>query len=1250
MVAIKSHIVVLLLAVLQLAHAFDVGIGKRWLSASMVGRDALTGDQWMQLYKRITLSEEEEENEELDEASYESSHEGLYSERVQQVDDLATTIAKYVQIAPNDEEHNELCFVLNGKKYSKSDDSFYLKTSELESQARIFDSEVLDEKEIAIGSNNTAPIIVLYGCETDEEFDDFNLNLFNEAKFGKIRLTWRPTCTVGEEPEYATSATLSDKNWNQKSNVHFTIEDNNLKIKNPVTLKYLDQKELEDLDIKFTALLLQKYRQDDDFDSFFDYFKNLSDNFPAVAPKIASREDIDTELARILAHTFEKRKVSHELLGLYVNGQQRRLTELDETTLPFILAKEWSRVKTLEEKLSSFPGADLDQFLKYFTVGYSYTAFFDKNRYDFYRAPGFSEAVIFFNDFENDELYENLPRNNQAFLEPSSFEPIPNIRQNWNDLLFYINFDDPKQLEENGAVGSLLEALEQMKTGYPIRLGLVPFSARGSNAVVDQIYLLKSKSSNSLPQIIDYLRSLIRNPEDIDSEGKEETIESKEYLERFRINDTVIAMNGVVLPFEPKAWKIHTSRILTADINYLKTELRAIKDESTLSVRQMLHHRSKNLKNPVYLPNRMMDETFTRMNNVVLKELTNRVISYFNPNQKIPIHTVTLVDDFNSESALGKIKALLKNTHNSVGFRLIHVGEVTNFWNEFKLKFSTGKIPVIKSPNTSKVFDSSQIMSTLQSWLPDISMSALRNPFAVINGKFINTNDDLHNVELWHNILVHHSSRTLDVLNTLYQIGAIREDLKSPSAIEELTAAVIKYVHHGSLFLDNGIPYTTESSMPRVSLSELEKQTITKPLNQSAVTVTLLLDPVEERTQRLLYLSSLLKDLPFVKTEIVLVPTTNLTLNPVHRFYDSSKTILGDEFTTEIEYPHNIKPDSKSILIEAHVFDESAEVSIDTIDGEPGVCLQLVDRSGAVIDKGISMKSFGYVQLSLPGLMKGLKVESCDAQYQVTAFSSMGEANYVETESFDVSNTLPTQIQVKVRKSSIEPIVYQDDGLHALVVIHDGKENAAMNKMEKIVRQAGNKVMFYILAQNIDRVSHILPPSLEFQIIDYAWPLWLRPQRFRAKELEAKSILLLDVIIPKDVDQLVVISLDDDADDEIPWNDISSLSDAVFYLKQTETQADSYWNFGYWKKYLEKYNLPFYDLFSSYVINMKKLREIDAGTTLRLHYHLLSKSFISLDNFRSDLVNSIQLKVPISTLENRHDDEDYDEFYEQDEL
>lgn len=1247
MVLFRLRIVFLLLTVLHITQAFNEGIGKRWLSASLVDYDALSTDQWMQLYRKITLSDEEEDEEdEDDDEGIEESISSASAEKVQQVEGLSGAISKYVQIAPIDDEFKETCFVLNGKIYSKSDDSFYFKTSELDAQALVPDFDVLKDREIAIGTNASAPIVVLYGCETDLEFADFNRNLYNEAKFGKIRMTWRPTCIIGDTPEYALSATLSDKNWDQKANVHLVIDDSDLKIKDPVKLKYLDQKELEDLDMKFTALLLEKFNEDHDFDSFFEYFKSLSYNFPAVAPVIASEDNIDTTPAKNIVKDFNKRKISHELLGLYINGQQWRLSELDETTLPAILAKEWSRVNDLKEKLSKFPGAELENFLKYFTVGYSYTAYFDKNRYDFYRTPGFSETVVFFNNFEKDELYKDLPEDNMAFLEPSDFEPIPSIKQNWNELIFFINFDDMTQFKDDGAVGSLLQAIDQMETGYPIRLGLIPFSSSGSNSVVDMIYKLKSESDKPLQSIIDYLRTLIGHSEKIQPQTKHKGSAYDEYLERFKIADTCIAMNGVLLPFQAKAWKIHTSRILSADIEYLKSELQALGDSSNLSVRQLLHHRSLTLKNPVYIPNRMLDETFTRVNNRALHVLGSRTIIFSDPNQKTsPIHTITLVDDFNSYSAVQKIRALLRNNHKSVSFRLVHVGDLSKSWDNFKMEFSTGKLSGKIASKTTVNFIVDPFLNVLSSWLPDISIKALRKPFAVINGKFFNTDDDLYSVELWHNILVHHSSRTLDVLKTLHHIGALDENIMNPSAIEELTAAVIKYVHHGYLVLNNGIPYTTESSMPRVSLSELEEYTITSRSDQSVINVTLLLDPVEERTQRLLYLSSLLKDLPFVKTEVALVPTANLTLNPVHRFYNASTGISDNGFLSEFDYPHNINPDDKSIIIEAHVFDEGDDVSIDTIDGLAGVCLQLMDNAGNFIDKGLSMKSFGYVQLSLPSLQKGLKLESCDSSYEITALSTMAEANYIEVESFDVDNSLPTQIHVKVRKTTAEIMNEKDDRVNVMVVVHDGQESVAVKRIERVKKEIGDKAKFYILAQRPKLIVREMPASVDYHLLTYTWPLWLRPQRFSAKELEAKSILLLDTMVPKNVDYLVVLSLTDDSSDTIPWNDIASFSDAVFYLKPAKTKEGSYWNFGYWKKYLQKYDLPFYDLSSSYIINMKKWREIDAGTSLRLHYHLLSKSFISLNNFRADLVNSIQLKVPIAPLE-----EHTDELFEQDEL
>ena len=1228
-----SQVVVIILFLLHATRGLEIGVSKLWLSTSIVGRETLSDTQWMNLYHDLIFGEEDadEEYDFIDDGDENKSTDLDSSNQVQSIRDLLYVIAEHEDFAPYDEKYNETCLILNHKKYSKSDDSFYFKTSELEAQAAMGDFELLAENEITIGTNSSAPIVILYGCETDLEFDDFNRNLFNEAKFGKIRMVWRPTCAIGEKSTYAYSETIPEALWGKEVKLENKIDIAGKKLPTVAKLEFLNQQQLEKLDIKFTALLLQKYEELNDFEKFFEYFKTLVSNFPAIAPIIAAKSDIDTASAEALYNKFKERQISHELLGLYVNGQQWRLTELDEVTLPKIIAEEYTKTNDLKEKLQNFGDVNLEKFLRYLTVGYSFTSFFDKNRYDFYRVPGFSEAVIFFNDFEKDKMYEKLPDQNDAFLEPSDFEPIPNIRQNWNELIFIINLDDPQSFEEYGAVNAFLEALEQMKTGYPVRLGLIPFSAQRSNHAVNQLYELKSKPG-SLKKVKTYLKKLVRKPEIITKTTDEKSDQCNDFLERFKISNTVVVMNGVILPFQQKAWKIHTSRILFDDIEYLKREVRSMAKRNDLSVRQILHHRSLTIRNTNYLPNRMLDESFTRINNAALGELGERMIFYAGSKKPSPIHTVTIVDDFNAEGAIQKLEALLKNNHKGVAIRLVHMGALTKQWKIIRTEFSSGRLPNRKSYNKNCAFQSESYLNDLKSWLPDVPIDALRKPFVVINGKFFNTDQDLSSVELWHNILVQHSSKTLDTLNTLYRIGNLGSSEVDTSHIEELTASVIKYVYHSVLVFDNGIPYTTEASLPRVSLFELGDQMIKKAVEYPVVNITLLLDPAEERTQRLLYLTSLIKDLPFVKTEFALIPTSNLTMNPIYRFYNTSVETKKGRFESEIEHPHNFKADSDSIILEAHVFDENDEVSVNSVEGVPNVCIKLVDSEGNVIDKAISMTSFGYTQLSIPHFMRGMTIQSCDSEYTVTSFSTAGTSNYIESKQIDVTNTLPTKVYVKVKKTTNESTVLDDSKVNIMMVIHDGQESLAVAKIAKIKKESQDKMKFYILAKNPKLLAKIIPKSTDYELLNYAWPLWLRPQRFSEQELEAKSILLLDTILPKSIQKLVFISLKDDSLDNISLNDLSKYSEGVFYLREAKTEHDSYWKSGYWKTYLEKYDLPFYNLSASYVVNMQQLRRLDAASTLRLHYHLLSKSFTSLMNFKSDLLNSIQLKIPIISL------------------
>lgn len=82
-------------------------------------------------------------------------------------------------------------------------------------------------------------------------------------------------------------------------------------------------------------------------------------------------------------------------------------------------------------------------------------------------------------------------------------------------------------------------------------------------------------------------------------------------------------------------------------------------------------------------------------------------------------------------------------------------------------------------------------------------------------------------------------------------------------------------------------------------------------------------------------------------------------------------------------------------------------------------------------------------------------------------------------------------------------------------------------------------------------------------------------------------------------------------------------------------KGNGYWNEGYWKKMLQDNGLSFYSIEPIFVINIKRIRELNAGDKLRLHYQRLSTDVNSLLNIDQDLINNLQIEVPLGTLKGK---------------
>lgn len=1209
--------ILLVLLLVSLRVCCAISIAGQWLSVSILGKGILDADEWLQAYEQLVT--EESEYDEVD-------------NKVTNLLEMAKITAEFLEFDSN-VEFEGTSFVLNGKQYTDSDSSFYLKSSELNAQSLIADNDIVLPDEIVLGVNAQAPIIVFYGCETDDDFFDFNQNLLTEAQSGKIRLLWRPTCSLSSDPKFASFNSLTKGSWNQTFKVQ-PDSDFGLGIEEACTAKLLDEEELNELDLKLTALLFKLYKETEDFDRLYQSFRTIVDMFPIFAPAISSA-NLDLQISTDTREMLLQKGVNYDSLGLYVNGQLWRLSQLNEISLPFIIAKEWSRINHLNEVLRKYNNSIISSnLLNSFSKSSIKTLQnLQPNRYDFHRVPGFSESIIYFNDIEKDKEYKSLSENITVVFDKTDYGELPAIKQNWNEVIFVIDFDNLNDEISNEALEGLIRALGVVENGYPQRIGLLPLFRGISNPLVSEIYHLKAKK-RGIRKIKNYLSDISTKSKDIKSET--ETIQTdlpdiKGILKKFSINETSIIVNGIITPFRKNTWHYYITTIIKHDVALLKNELKKHSPRNAISLRGILHLNSLTDRDSQYMPDHFEDVTFTRMNNTILSQLTERIVEYVADTRYNSLHTISIIHDFSTSQGLKTIQNLIAVSYKGIKLRLIHSGSLDKKWIKLQQQILTGQIQSRLDTYDEISYNAHDIVSSLSLWLPDLSMAFFNEPFAVINGKVFNIKDEI-DTGLWENIIRQQAERTIDLVTCLHLLDGLNINEKvNPNFIEELSASLSELFYQSSVLFKNGLSYTSESTLPRLNIDEILSgvSKITLHKEKSVVNLTLILDPVEERTQRLLYLADFVKDLPFVQVAIILLPTEELKVNPIHRFYDQNTPVEGPGLTNEVDYPGNLDSGVKNI-IDIHAFDDSKEISKSVVDGVPGLCISLLDDKQNVIDTAITIETFGYAQFRLEKLTRGLTIRSCDANYEVVSFSTDGRPNYIPSESFDVTNTIPRSVYVKVKNSDQIEMTFDETMFNILLEVNDGEEKMALEIMQKLHRKYQGKVMFYIICMNPQFLNGSIAGLVNYKILNYKWPNWLRPQRFLDRQLKSKKLLFLDTMIPKNVKYLVALSL---SDDSFPLDKIAELcTNSVFALQKCVTKEDSYWNQGYWKQYLEKNRLPFYNLSSTFIINMEKFRSIKAGDKIRIHYQRMSKDVYSLSNIDFDLVNNLQLEIPMSAI------------------
>lgn len=1180
-----------------------------------------------------------------------------------------------------EDSNGDICFVLNGKRYDHSDDVFYLKSKELKKQAQVPDHEMIAVDDVVIGDNLEAPIVHFYGCEDDEEgkFEEFNRNLYSEAtQTGKLRFIWRSTCSKEQDAQVGPfpvelSIREGESSMSQLPLDFLGIPDQFDKSK--CDLVNPTEKQLSDLDLKVAHLIAEHYRSSEDFNSTLDYARRITNNFPLLVPQLINTNNDSESIMKSNTNLTES-GVDHKLLGLYINGQNWKVSSLNQYTLLNALDSEFYRLRQLLSGLvNMYPKSTLltakDLITRFSQISLPNLQQSQPIKVDLHRIRGFSESVIYFNDIEIDDQYRDLTTEIEKFFEKSKFGEIPEYRVNWNELIFVIDFNNLEDQDTKLALEGLRRAIGVVTQGYPQRIGLLPLNTGDSNGIIRKIYELKDID---LLELEDFLGDDLVGGTKVSSDYAHVPDVAK-ILRNLQITETSIIINGEIYPFRKNTWHYLIAKTIKKDVSFLKRELKRYirrdkgKAQPVLDVRGVLHLKSSDTRHTKYTPDYFADSTYTTLNNTVLQLWEDRVLEYTKGKEYNVLHTVTLADDFNTLQGLKRLNNLLRMKFVGVRLRIIHSGSFGANWKNLRKiasrpSFSQELKSLINKAGLGKPVNQLN-RDVLGSWLIDLKPEFLSvNSFMLINGRFIHFEEnEIPQTKLFETTLKREAQRTIDSLETLETILPGFTSSKIDGDFMESTSAILtKMFYQGTDLYGNGPVYTTETTLSRFDMSGIfpvNNFTIFQSSNGEGKPVDLLLviDPLEERSQKILSLITDIQHLPFVNIKTAVYPTSDLKFMPIDRIYvpdfpdelDGKLAQLESKFDIAVDVPQNlVLSDHKNVdgyLVEVHAYNEKDPVSEGTINGLGDVCLELVDGNGKTVDQTITMLTFGYGQFIVPNLVSQYAVRSCDPRYKVVSFASDARADYIPVESINVTSLNPAVIYVKLAKvDEVATITAEENVINIFTV--PKKDPSFEEEYKKMVLHIlhsprGNYmgVTFWLLdqpflSQSLRKFIRTINSDSNLdgtiELLKYEWPPWLRPQRFLGRMMDAYKVLFFDVLFPQSVSRVIYM---DPYLSQLPnpfrLNDkLSTKSPLAMY----KILGRGYWETGYWAKRLVDRKLKFHTVHPAFVINLRKLRETDGGNKLRIHYQRLSANAFSLERVDQDLLNDVQEDVPIRTL------------------
>ncbi|GMM35601.1 Kre5 protein [Saccharomycopsis crataegensis] len=1055
----------------------------------------------------------------------------------------------------------------NGEILCNPNDIFALKTTSDAS-----DDQLLLPFDRIIGTNDAAPLAILYGDIEDPQLREYFFHLFQSSKSDKLRFVWRYADQNLDGPKealggYGVDLTLKRtdyividdrdikkdaniKNLDGKDNEQVILNDELVEETSSSALGFLNKtydkingvskKKLKSLDLKVANYILNKH--DGDGFSKFQLLKDILENFPKYAHDIATSDYFKfskkSDKYQTFMESFQENQeigVGNEMKGIYVNGKELDDTEYSLYGLLDLIQKESSYISDFG-MLNLSPIASkgfISEFARLCTVASAKSAGAgNSQRYNIHEAMKSDtisgEKIIYINDLETDADYADFTLNRNLWLnfDAARQGKFPEYKENVLEVVFAINLSNRRLLR---IVYQIINTV--MSRGVAHRVGILPITlspedkyyeiqtsepikVNGEDKIlnVEEMIILDKllmndfyKKSAKLKNGFSYLRYIQstfkngyygklwkkyeENPDILNE------YDNSGFIDSFSVDQGYMIVNGVFHPFNifDNSWQGFVSQQLIQDVHLLGQMILAGRipaRDDTKRIGDYIYEGLPAIRNTLIIPQ--------DISNVKYKKITPEFLAGFIHNQdqvlvfanedgsNEGVHThlsLSLIGDFGSKAMIDQLVQVLKfdlaelkkegSRDHFIKYRFVNTGKKNDIIEKLKKVFgdqtTSGVEKVQSAIDFATYFVASEtvehshqgILETLQ--FADIEPK--QDPIILLNSRMV----EIPTTKKFDANLVKYFIEYERKERLFEFIFNVVEDFEKE--FEFISQLQIDRYDWADLFFSTLTRTYYESSegillqSPRYHLGLMSFDGVSFTLsddpayakNVSAVDIVAVIDPLEEKSQKIVSmldaLTSIAKNTNAIHLTLLLAPNPAMTELPIKRFYkglylpeikfsnskvDRSIYQIGFQkvpeetlFTLDIDTPHswialakeskydldNIKLDLTEEKYVNGVFElenliiEGYSQIQNTVIPPHGVQLELHStESEAIYSDTAIMANFGYFQLRANPGVWSLTIKPNSKSAKVYSFADTKSFNNTDDVTFVDSQGLQVGI------------------------------------------------------------------------------------------------------------------------------------------------------------------------------------------------------------------------------------------------